>query len=264
MGYTESPLVDGDKVIVTPGGSKGTIVALNKKSGEVIWQSKEFKDGAQYSSLIAIDFGGTHQYVQMTGNHIVGVRASDGAELWKFERRGPTAAIPTPVYSNGYVFVTSGYGAGCNLIKLTKDGETFKATEVYANKDMVNHHGGVLKVGDYLYGHSDSGGWACIDFMTGKIAAGWLKPDQRGKLPKGSITYADGHLYCYSERDGTLALIAASPDGWKETGRFKIPERTKLDVNRETWTHPVVSNGKLYLRDHDSIFCCDVSGDKSS
>ena len=154
--------------------------------------------------------------------------------------------------------MTSGYGSGCALLKITANGGSFKADEVYANKDMTNHHGGVVKVGDYLYGYSESKNWVCMEFKTGKVM--WSKHS----LGKGCLTCADGHLYCYSE-NGTVKLVAASPAGWKETGSFTIPEQTKNPrKSGKIWTHPVIANGKLYLRDQDLIFCYDVSGGKSS
>ncbi len=155
-GYSESPLVDGDQVVCTPGGKNGTMAAFNKKNGDLIWRSKDWTDRAAYSSIVAADIGGVHQYVQMTGDSVGGVDAKDGKLLWKYERKGPTAAIPTPVVSDDYVFVSSGYGAGCNLIHVTKDGDKFKATEVYSDKDMINHHGGVVLVDGDIYGYSET------------------------------------------------------------------------------------------------------------
>jgi outer membrane protein assembly factor BamB len=257
-GYSESSLVDGELVVCTPGGKQGTVAALDKKTGDVRWRSKEFTDDAGYSSLVISEEGGIRQYVQRTGKSVAGVAAKDGSLLWRFPHTANVAAIPTPVVSGNYVFSTSGYGSGCVLIQLTPNGQKIKAEQVYANKDMTNHHGGVVKVGDYIYGHSDRSGWTCLEFKTGKVR--W-KDDR--KLGKGSITYADGHLYCYSEHDGTVVLIDASPEGWKEKGRFTIPQHSKLprpsrQPRDNIWTHPVVANGRLYLRDQEMIFCYQV------
>jgi outer membrane protein assembly factor BamB len=253
-GYTESPLVDGEVVVCTPGGRQGTLAALEKNTGEIRWRSLAFTDEAGYSSLVVSEAGGIRQYVQRTGKSVSGVAAKDGRLLWRFPHTANTAAIPTPIVADNYVFSTSGYGAGCVLIRLTPNGEEIKAEQVYANKAMTNHHGGVVKVGDYIYGYSDGGGWTCMEFKTGKVI--WK---ETRKLGKGSITAADGRLYCYSENDGTVALIEASPEGWKECGRFKIPQQTKLPRKRgKIWTHPVVANGRLYLRDQDLIFCYQV------
>jgi outer membrane protein assembly factor BamB len=255
-GYCESPLVDGDKVVVTPGGAKGTVAALDKKSGDVLWRSKGFTDGAHYSSLVIGNAGGIKQYVQMTGMSVAGVAADDGRLLWRWQysSQNLTAAIPTPVVQDDLVYSTAGYGAGCRLLKVVRDGESKeKAEEVYANKDMTNLHGGVVKVGEYLYGYSEGGGWTCQDFKTGKAV--W----KGNKLGRGSLTCADGRLYLYSEGDGTCVLIEPSPDGWKEHGRFKIPRQTGLKrKSGHIWTHPVVANGRLYLRDQDLIFAFDV------
>lgn len=254
-GYTESPLIDGDKLLCTPGGAKGTMVALNKKNGEVIWRAKDWDDPAGYASIIPIEFNKVRQYVNMTGEHVVGV-SEDGKLLWKYEKKSGTAAIPTPIYHDGQVYATSGYGAGCDLIKLSPEagGGTFKAEKVYANKNVVNHHGGVVLVDGHLYGFSEGKGWVCQDLKTGNNV--W---EEKGKLGKGSLTCAEGLIYCYAEKDGTLVLAEASPKGWQEHGRFTIPRESKIRAkNGKIWTHPVIANGKLYLRDQDLIFCFDI------
>jgi outer membrane protein assembly factor BamB len=250
-GYSESPLVDGDKVIVTPGGRHGTLAAFDKKNGSIIWQSKDWTDGAQYSSAVVATIGGVRQYVQLTGDSVAGVAADDGRLLWKYKRKGSTAIIPTPVVNDNFVYVTSGYGVGCNCIKINASGKDFQVEEVYANKNMVNQHGGVLLLDGKLYGYSDGGGWVCQDFQKGDVV--WADK----KLGKGSLTCADGRLYCYSEDNGTVALAEASPAGWKETGRFTIPG--KRPHAGWVWPHPVVANGRLYLRDQNQLFCYDVS-----
>ncbi len=248
--YTESPLIDGTNVMVTPGGKKGAIVALNKKTGDLIWQSTEFTDSAQYSSLIAADIGGIHQYIQLTGDSVAGVDAVTGKLLWRAERKGATAIITTPIYANNQVYVTSGYGVGCNAFKITKDADGFKAEEIYANKNMANHHGGVILLGDYLYGHSDSKGWICQEFKTGDVK--WTDKS----VGKGAIAYADGRFYFRSEGGkGTVALVEATPDGYKEKGRFDQPDRS----NKNSWPHPVVANGRLYLRDQDVLLSYEIA-----
>jgi len=248
-GNSESPLVDGDKVLCTPGGSEGTIVALNKKTGDVIWQSKEFKDSAAYSSIIAAEIGGVRQYVQLTGGSVAGVAVEDGHLLWRAQRQGQTAVVPTPIFHDNYVYVTSGYGVGCNLFKISKSGTEFSTEQVYANRDMQNHHGGVVLVGEHVYGHSDSRGWTCQELKSGEVV--WA---EKQKLGKGSIAYADGHLYLRAENQGTVVLIEATPKGYIEKGRFQPPDRSQRDI----WAHPVVFGGKLYLRDQDVLLCYDV------
>jgi outer membrane protein assembly factor BamB len=254
-GYTESPLIDGELMVCTPGGDKGAVAALDKKTGDVKWRSKEFTDKAGYSSLVIGNCGGIKQYVQMTGDSVAGIAANDGRLLWRFPCSNKTAAIPTPIVDGDLVYSTSGYGAGCRLVKVTAGSgkETEKADEVYADKAMTNHHGGVVKVGDHLYGYSDNGGaWICQDFKTGKVV--WSEK----KLGKGSVTCAGGMLYLYSEGKGECVLIDASPAGWKEHGRFTIPKTAKRPSGAGIRTHPVVANGRLYLRDQELLFAFDV------
>lgn len=258
-GYCESVLIDGDQLACTPGGRKGAVVALNKKTGDLIWQSSEFTDGAQYSSLVPAEIGGVRQYVQMTGQSVIGIAAKDGKLLWRMAKTNPTAAVPTPIVADDLVYATSGYGAGCACYRIAADNGSFKATEVYSNKNMSNHHGGVLRLGTHLYGFSDGKNWLCQDLQTGQIV--WSER----KFGKGSVTYADGNLYCVGEDKGEVALVEASPKGWVEKGRFTIPERSKLPFppsrrsGNNVWTHPMVANGKLFLREQEHIFVYDVS-----
>lgn len=249
-GYTESVLVDGDHVVCTPGGSKGAVAALDKKNGEVVWRSTEFTDGAQYSSIVPAKINGADTYVQRTMQSIVGIAPKDGKLLWKSAFPfGRTAVIPTPVVRDNLVYVTAGYGAGCKEIKINSDNSV---ETVFENKVMKNHHGGVVLVGDYLYGHGDPG-WVCQNFKTGEEV--W----SHREFGKGAIAYADGMLYCLEEGRGTLVLIDASPEGWKEHGRFKLDPQSKIRSSQgHIWTHPVISNGKLYLRDQDLISCYDI------
>jgi outer membrane protein assembly factor BamB len=249
-GFAESPLVDGELVLYTPGGSKGAVVALNKKTGDLVWRTKDFTDEAHYSSIIIAKIGGVRQYVKLTDEHVVGIAPENGKILWKAARHGETAVITTPVCKDDMVFVTSGYGIGCNAFKLSKDGAQFKAEQAYANKDLENHHGGVVLIGDHLFGHSDSKGWVCMDLKTGKLA--W---NEKGKQQKGSICAADGMLYLRAEGGpGTVVLAEATAAGFVEKGRFNQPERS----SKNSWPHPVIANGKLYLRDQDLLLCYDV------
>lgn len=252
-GYTESVLVDGDQVICTPGGDKGTLMAVDKTSGKVLWRSTDWTDGAQYASAIAADFGGKHQYIQLTMQHFAGVDAANGKVLWTVPFGGRTAVIPTPIFRDGQVFVAAGYGVGCKSVKLTGSAEP---EFLYENQDLVNHHGGVILVGDYLYGFSDKGGWTCMDFKTGAV-----KWQEKSKLKKGAVHCADGMLYLLEEDSGTVVLIDASPTGWNEHGRFKLePQTTQRNPKGKVWTHPVVSHGRLYLRDQELISCFNVKG----
>jgi len=245
-GFSESPLIDGEKVVITPGGAEGSVVALNKKTGALLWRSKGFAESPHYASLIIAQIGGVRQYIQLTAQSVVGVAAADGKVLWRAPRPGRVAVIPTPIYSDGFVYVTSGYGVGCNLFKIAASGGQFTAEQVYANKVMANHHGGVIKVGDFVYGHSEGKGWTCQDFKSGED-----KWQEKEKLGKGSIAYADGHFYLRTEDKGTIALIDTSPNGYVERGRFEQPGRSK----NKAWPHPVIIGGKLYLRDQDALLC---------
>lgn len=253
-GYCESVLVDGPRVVCTPGGGKGALVAFNKESGEVLWQSAELTNGAQYASVVPASIHGKPQYIQLFQDAVAAVSPDDGKLLWKAEWPGKTAVIPTPVVKDNHIFITSGYGVGCSLIRID---ESNKPHEVYFNKNMKNHHGGVILVGDHLYGHSDGVGWMCLDFMTGEIA--W---NERGELGKGCVTCADGKLYCVDESSGEVALVEAVPQAWKEVSRFKLaPQTSKRSPRGKIWTHPVISNGKLYLRDQELVYCFDIKSE---
>ena len=251
-GFCGMPLVDGDKVILIPGGRQGDLVAVNNKTGETVWRSKEPTDKVSHSSPILVEIGGVRQIVLFTDASVAGVQASDGHLLWRAPRAGRAAMIPTPIYHDGEVYVTAGYNTGCNLFKITADQGKFSAVQVYANSVMVNQHGGVVLVGKYLYGYSDSKGWTCQDFESGKAV--W---QENSKLGKGSVTYADGLLYLRAEAGkGTVVIIEATPDGYKEVSRFDPPDRSKLN----SWPHPVITDGCLYLRDQDVLQCYDVRG----
>jgi outer membrane protein assembly factor BamB len=251
-GYTESVLVDGDHVVCTPGGRQGTVAALHKDSGELVWQSSQLTDAAQYASLVIAEIQGVRQYVQLTMDHVVGIRASNGDLLWQSDFPGQTAVIPTPVVHGNSVYVTAGYGVGSKLVTVGPDQQ---AEEVYFNKVMKNHHGGVVLVGEHLFGYSDGGGWVCQDLASGEMI--W---NERNKLGKGSLTFADGLLFCVTESGGEVALVDASSQGWSEKSRFKLePQSSIRSARGRIWTHPVVANGKLYLRDQEFIYCYDVA-----
>lgn len=255
-GFTWSPLVDGDQLVCIPGGPKGTVAALDKKTGQLLWRSAEVTDQAAYTSPMAADIEGVRQYVVLTNQGLIGVAARDGRLLWR-SRRMPaygTEVINTPLVQGNLIYTTVGAGGGCSLIKVTRDGETFKTESVYNNKNLANHHGNVVRVGEHVYGHSQGPGWICQDFKDGKVL--W---SERQKARAGSVVYADGRLYCYSEDDGTVVLIEATPEAWRESGRFKIPQQTRLRKPLgKIWTPPVVAGGKLFLRDQDLLFCYDV------
>ena len=255
-GYTESVLVDGKQVVCTPGGAQGAVAALDKATGKVLWQSKDFTDDAQYSSIVPAKINGQPQYVQRTMASIVGLSPKDGALLWKQEYPGKTAVIPTPIVKGNQVYVTAGYGVGSMSFTIDPSNKVTMLWDETAgtNKVMKNHHGGVILVGDHIYGHSDGSGWVCQDLKTG--AEVW---SEKKALNKGAISYADGMFYLLEEGTGNVVLIEASPKGWNEKGRFKLDPQTAIrSPQGRIWTHPVISNGRLYLRDQDLIHCYAV------
>ncbi len=253
--YCESPLIDGDRLICTPGGDQATMVAFNKLTGAVVWKCaiplKHTEAG--YSSVVIAEVGKVKQYVQLVNGGVVGVR-TDGEFLWKYEKLGPnTANIPTPIIVMGdRVLSCVGYGKGGALLQLKAEGDKVTAEEVYFKRELTNKHGGVLLVGDYAYGDSDDSGHPfCAEVKTGKIV--WKRKNEGSGGGSASVTYADGHLY-FHYTNGIAALVKASAeDGYKEVGSFKVP---KPDGN--CWAHPVVAGGRLYLREGDLIFCYDV------
>ncbi|MEZ6063814.1 MAG: PQQ-binding-like beta-propeller repeat protein [Planctomycetaceae bacterium] len=251
-GYTESPLIDAGRVVCTPGGGQGTVAAFDLKSGEKLWQSDGVKVGAHYSSIVPVNHYGRREYIQLTEKKIFGLAADDGQLLWEHDFPGSTAVIPTPIYKNGFVYATAGYGAGCLLLNISPQNQI---EPIYENKVMKNHHGGVVLIDGHIYGYSDGPGWMCQQFDSGEMV--W---NERSALGKGSVTFADGRLYCLSEDGGTCVLAEASPDGWKEHGRFDLEPKSeqRADAGR-VWTHPVVANGRLYLRDQEILCCYDIS-----
>src|SRR5262245_59216974 len=253
--YSESPLIDGDVLICTPGGDTATIAALNKKTGDPIWKAavqglkvkKRAYSTAGYSSVIVAEVAGMKQYIQFLDGGVVGVSAKDGSLLWHYdEPANGTANCSTPLYKDGAVFAASAYGTGGGKVRLTREGDKFQATQEYFVKPLQNHHGGMLLIGDHIYG---TGGntLMCVDFKTGKIV--W----QERSVGKGSVAFADGHLYVRSEK-GPVALVEATPAGYKEKGRFDQPDRSA----KEAWAHPVIAGGRLYLRDWDILLCYSI------
>ncbi|HKZ03734.1 MAG TPA: PQQ-binding-like beta-propeller repeat protein [Pyrinomonadaceae bacterium] len=243
-GISESPLVIGDKVLVNPGGSGASIVALNKKDGTLIWKSQS--DTAGYSSAIPVQAGGINQVVFFTSRRAVGLDLRDGRLLWEYARpSNDVANVATPIARANRVFISSDYGTGGGLVEIKAGDRGVTAEEIYFTKDMRNHHSSSILVGDYLYGFSSSI-LTAMRFDTGEIA--W----RDRSVGKGSMVYADRHLYCFSE-NGVVGLVEATPQGYREKGRFKIQQDSL-----PTWTHPIVVGGRLYIRDQDTIYAFDV------
>jgi outer membrane protein assembly factor BamB len=250
--YCESPLVDGDKLIVTPGGKDATMIALDKKSGDLVWKCaipvKNVEAG--YSSVVVAEVGRVRQYVQLLNGGVVGVK-DDGTFLWKYEKLGPnTANIPTPIILGDHVFASAGYGKGAALLKLTAADGKVSAEEVYFKRELTNKHGGVVCVGPYVYGDTDDSGHPyCAEVKTGKVL--WKKDKGEGD-GSVSVTYADGHLYFHYE-NGVVALVKATPERYEEVSTFRVPK-----TDGPSWAHPVVSGGRLFLREGDQIYCYDL------
>jgi outer membrane protein assembly factor BamB len=257
--FRESPLVDGNKVICTPGGAGAAVVALDKLTGETIWKSAvEGNPRPAYTSAIAIDFAGQRQYVHFTAKAVMGVSAADGKPLWQYTRvaNGPGINCSTPIYQDGHVFAASAYGAGGAWLKLKKEADGgFDAEEVWLSKKIQNQHGGVIIHDGALYGANggnEGGSLICLELATGKVL--WDEKDHpERKVTKGSVALADGRLY-YRTESGTVLLLEPNPKEYTERGRFEQPQRT----TKPAWAHPVVANGTLYIRDHDLLLSYHV------
>ena len=217
-GYAESPLVDGDRVFCTPGGEQGAILALDKLTGEKIWQTEEVTSRAHYSSLVIAEHESKKQLIQLLHDKVVGVDPDSGDVLWQTEFLGRVAVIPSPVFRDGKVYVTAGYGVGSKLIDIEND----EPVDVYQNKTMTNHHGGVVLLEDHVYGYSDGKGFICQNFETGEMV--W---NEKKKIKKGAVSYADGRFYFVEERSGNVMLLEANPDGWVEHGSFTLSPQTE-------------------------------------
>ncbi len=243
---SESPLIDGNNLIVMPGGNQACIVALDKMTGKPVWTTKELSDPAGYASCIVADVQGVRTIIGFTARACVGVRAADGKLMFRnSSAANDTANCTTPVFYDNKVFYTSAYGTGCALLDLKADKGVVNAKEVYFNREMQNHHGGVVLLNGYLYGFSNAI-LTCMEFATGKVM--W----RHRSVGKGSLTYADGNLYLLSEKN-VMGLATASPESYTEKGRFAIP-----DQGWDSWAHPVVCGGKLYIRNQSTLTCYDV------
>lgn len=269
--YTESPLVDGNKVIVTPGHIRAMIVALDKKTGEEIWKTAGGRigpigaDGAGYSSVVVTEIAGARQYVQLVGRGVMGVDAETGEMLWSYNRvANDIANIPTSLVTANYVFSSSGYGTGAALLKISKnpnfsedseeDQDEWLAEEVYflEGETMQNHHGGLILHDGYVYtgtGHN-KGFPLAVAFESGEVAWGPIRNDGKSSA---AITYADGRIY-FRYQNGLMILVEANPKEYVEHGSFPIPGSTK-----PSWSHPVVANGKLLLKEQGTLLAYDIT-----
>lgn len=249
-GYSESILIDGDRLYCNPAGKKAFMICLNKKSGKLIWVNTEIPGTVGFSSPIIADSGGYRQVINMTSNCLYGVDTKTGKLLWSMAYENSRSNNCTDaIFQDGYVFTSSGYGKGSILIKLTASGKEIIPETVWQTDLMDNHHGGVILNDGYFYGAGDRNrGWYCLDFMTGKQI--WKSSG------KGSLTYADGLLYCLDER-GTMTLVSATPEKYNEMSTFKVPSGGK----GMHWAHPVVCGGRLYIRHTDKLFAYNIRGE---
>ena len=251
--YSESPLVDGDLLVCTPGGVEATLVALNKNTGDTVWKSAvPGGDQAAYSSAIVVEAAGVKQYVQFLQKGLVGVDAKTGKFLWRYAKtaEGSPANIPTPVARGELIYSSTARGGG-GLVRLTPAGDgAVRADEVYFEKKLPTAIGGSVLVGDHLYGTGQV--MMCVEFSTGQV-----KWSERG-VGAASVCYADGRLYLHGE-GGEVALVEATPDAYRELGRFTPPDSPDRGRSK-AWTYPVVANGQLYLRDLNMLWCYDVTG----
>jgi outer membrane protein assembly factor BamB len=250
-GYAESPLVDGPNLICTPGGKENSMLALNKTDGSVVWHAA-LGDTADYASVLKAKICGVDQYVNVTHQGIIGVDCQTGKLLWRYAGmevpegvRG--ANIATTIVSGDSVFAARAYDHGGGRADIVRDGDKFEAKQVFFTKKMQNHHGGVVLVDGMLYGQTNPNLLTCIDYKTGDVK--WADKAS-GKC---SVLYADGMLYCRDEK-GALSLVEATPDGYKQKGRFMQPDRS----DKNAWPHLVIANGMMYVRDQDLILCYDL------
>jgi outer membrane protein assembly factor BamB len=258
--FSESPLVDGKHVIVTPGAADAALVALDADTGNTVWRAtipdlgERGAAGAGYASIVVSQAAGRRQYVQLLGSGLVGIDAETGKFLWGYNRvANDVANIPTPLVQGDHVFASSGYGTGAALLRIASASDSLQATEVYflSGDTMQNHHGGMILDRGVVYAGSghNKGFPVAVRFETGEIAWGPLRNEGKGSA---AVSFADGRLY-FRYQDGLMVLVEATPEGYREAGSFMIP-----DVQRESWSHPAIANGKLFLREQDTLYVYDL------
>ncbi|KAA5544376.1 PQQ-binding-like beta-propeller repeat protein [Roseiconus nitratireducens] len=259
-GYSESPLVDQDRIIVTPGNAN-FMIGLDRKTGSKVWGSKGVNAPAQYVSVVKGAVGSTAYYATASKPGLFAFDAASGDKLFADEMTGnKVAVIPTPVIEGNFLYHTSDYGAGNTLLELTGSSGAIVAESIYAlnTKTMGNHHGGVVLVNGVIYGFTkqSGGNWMAQDFKSGETL--WMERSRPNR--SGSICYADGRLYCYSDKDGTVTLVTPDRSGWVTNGTLTLPSQTEIPrKSGAIWTHPVVANGTLIVRDQDLMFAYDIA-----
>ncbi|MDO5580437.1 MAG: PQQ-like beta-propeller repeat protein [Planctomycetia bacterium] len=248
-GFAESVLLDGEKVVCTPGGKKGSVIAFNKKTGKLIWRSTQIKDDATYASITPVEIEGKRQYLVMMSDHIAGIDPENGKVLWKVAFPGRVAACTDPVYANGSLFATCAYGVGGFGYQIaTRRGKTI-FEENYTMKKVDNKHHGLICLDGKVYSTSSSGALYCFDIATGKIL--W---ENRRFRSVSAISYADGKLYLRGESSGEIVLVEANPEKYIEKGRFTQQDRS----DKNAWTYPIILDGRMYVRDQDKLFQYDL------
>jgi len=256
----EQPLIADDKIVFTPGGHKTSMIALDKLTGKTVWQTKTLNDSTAMASPALIEIGGNKIIVNVMVNFIIGVDADDGRILWKVKYADieppldhpwkPHNNCVMPLYHDGHLFVTSGYDHVGIMFKLSDKGRQIE--QKWINRDLDNHHGQVVKAGNYIYGanwiDNRTGNWCCVDWQTGETKY------EKKWYTKGSISTADGMLYCYEEKTGNLALVEADPDDFKIKGTFQIS-----GGEGPHWAQPVIKNGVLYIRHGEVLKAFNIS-----
>ena len=246
--FAESVLIDGDNAIICPGGTEASMVAFNKMTGKMVWKTKETGDTHGYATPVLIEQDGLRIILTMTGQALIGVNADGGDLLFRFEFiTKHNVNVLIPLYHDGHVLISSGYKNGTKLVKLTVKGKTASVEEVWYAKELANHHGGVMLVDGYIYGSTNN--WVCLDWKTGEV-----KWDVEG-VGKGCVTMADGLLYTMSEKK-KVGLAKPSPKGHELISQFELPEQGEGPC----WAHPVVCDGRLYIRYDDFLYAYDVKG----
>ena len=256
-GFAMSPLLDGDRIVVPVGGDDGVLIAFDK-AGNVVWRTTELPDAAAYTSAVPVVIESVRQYLLLSNNHIAGISPTDGKVLWKADFPGRTAACADPSLIGDVVMASAAYDVGSHFYRISKVGDNFRAVAFHSEMQLLqNHHGGIIAVGDYFYmttgGNSGRQVLACLEAKTGRVV--WQHA-WNGRASKGSLTYVDGVLIVRCETDdGTIAMVEATPEGYKELARFDQPDRS--DAN--SWTYPVIVDKKLYIRDQNVLLVYDLN-----
>jgi len=256
--YAESPLVDGDTLVCTPGGAEATMIALKKNSGETIWKCAAADgEAAGYASVVITYSGGIKQYVQLLGKSVIGVEAQTGKFLWRYLKQSDRDMpnIPTPVVDGSYVYAVP-KRLGGSLIKINAQDPTAEPEQIYFSAKLPSAIGGTVKLGAFLYGTTGQG-LHCVDFASGEV-----KWSDRS-LSEAAVCYADGCLYLHGENEGNVALVEATPEGYREKGRFTPPGQPERG-QAKAWAYPVVANGRFYIRDQEVLWCYDVKAQHAS